>query len=83
MLYLELIPLLYVVKGVFFLLMEFRVFGFPAAGVEGPPKLEILQKSKLVPRAFVPQPHYSLLTNPVGNLATVLGWNTPAVGPAD
>lgn len=67
----------------FFLLpMEFRVFGFPAAGVEGPPKLEIL-----------PSPNVSsvpLSCNLIilcwlilSETFTVLGWNTPAVSLAD
>lgn len=58
--------------------MDFRAFGSPTADAEGLPDLEVLQKSTPVQSAFVLQPYYPLLTNPVGSLATVLGWNAPA-----
>lgn len=57
----------------FYLSMDFCALRSSTADAEGLPELQILQKSTLVQSAFVLQPYYPLLSNPVGSLATVLG----------
>lgn len=57
----------------FYRSMDFRASRSSTADVEGLPERELLQKSTLVQSAFVLQPYYPLLPNPVGSLATVLG----------